>query len=183
MEKIRVGVVGPGRIVRRVMKDFYKAQSVELTAIASRNYERAKEAAAEYGAKYAFGSYEELAACSDVDLVYIATPHPFHCEQALLMMNSGKHVICEKPIAITEDETRRMSECAKKNGVFLMEAMWTRFFPATKKMKALIEAGKSARSSIFTRCSAAAAIRLIPKAECSIRRWPAARCWISACIR
>jgi len=125
-----------------VMKDFYKAQSVELTAIASRNYERAKEAAAEYGAKYAFGSYEELAACSEVDLVYIATPHPFHCEQALLMMNSGKHVICEKPIAITEDETRRMSECAKKNGVFLMEAMWTRFFPATKKMKALIEAGE-----------------------------------------
>ena len=134
MEKIRVGVVGPGRIVRRVMKDFYKAQSVEMTAIASRNYERAKEAAAEYGAKYAFGSYEELAACSEVDLVYIATPHPFHCEQALLMMNSGKHVICEKPIAITEDETRRMSECAKKNGVFLMEAMWTRFFPATKKI-------------------------------------------------
>jgi len=138
MERIRVGVLGPGNIVRRVMKDFHKAQSVELTAIASRSPERAEKAAETYGAKYAFSSYEELAECKEVDLIYIATPHTFHCEQAIMMMEHGKHVLCEKPMAVTEEQARRMTDCAKKNGVFLMEAMWTRFFPAWKSMIEMI---------------------------------------------
>lgn len=142
MGNIRLGILGPGRIVRRVMNDFHKAQGIELTAVASRSLERAREAAVEYGAKYAFGSYEELAACSEVDLVYVATPHNFHCEQSILMMNHGKHVICEKPISISREETERMAACARENGVFLMEAMWTRCFPAAKRMKALIGAGE-----------------------------------------
>lgn len=141
MENIRMGIVGPGRIVRRVMKDFHKAKGIELVAVASRSLERAQEAAKEYGAKYAFGSYEELAKCGEIDLVYIATPHNFHCGQAVLMMEHGKHIICEKPITISEAETRTMVECARKNGVFLMEAMWTRFFPAMQRMRKLIEDG------------------------------------------
>lgn len=145
MEKIRVGVLGPGRIVRRVMKDFHRAQGIELTAVASRSLERAREAAREYGAKYAFGSYEELAECKEVDLVYVATPHVFHCEQAIMMMEHGKHVIVEKPMAITWEETRRMTECARRKGVFLMEAMWTRFFPATIRMMELIREGAIGR--------------------------------------
>lgn len=147
VEKVRVGVLGPGRIVRRVMKDFHKAQGVELIAVASRSEERAKEAAEEYGAKYAFSSYEELAACSEVELVYIATPHVFHCGQAIMMMERGKHVIVEKPMTVTEADALRMMECAKKNHVFLMEAMWTRFFPAWEKMTELIRAGVIGRVS------------------------------------
>lgn len=141
MDRIGVSVLGPGNIVRRVMKDFHKAQGVELIAVASRSAERAREAAGKYGAKYAFSSYEELAECREVDLVYIATPHVFHCQQAVMMMEHGKHVIVEKPMAVTAEEARRMTECAKKNGVFLMEAMWTRFFPAWEKMMELIRAG------------------------------------------
>lgn len=139
---VRVGILGPGRIVKRVMTDFHNSEGVRLTAIASRSVERAREAAAAYGAVYAFGSYEELAECGEVDLVYIATPHPFHCEQAILMMEHGKHVLCEKPMAPTEAETKRMVECARKNGVFLMEAMWTRCFPAMKRLMELIRAGE-----------------------------------------
>ena len=146
-ENIRVGVLGPGRIVRRVMKDFHTAKGVELTAVASRSIERAREAAAEYGAKYAFGSYEELAACDEVDLVYVAVPHPFHRDRAVQMMESGKHVICEKPMALNERETREMIECARRQGVFLMEAMWTRFFPATRRMTGLIKAGEIGKVS------------------------------------
>ena len=141
MEKVRVGVLGPGRIVRRVMKDFHKAQGVELVAVASRSMERAQEAAREYGATYAFSSYEAMAACDEIELVYIATPHVFHCEQAILMMEHGKHVIVEKPMAVTGAEARRMIECARQNRVFLMEAMWTRFFPATIRMTELIRSG------------------------------------------
>lgn len=140
-QNIRVGVMGPGRIVRRVMKDFHKGQGYELAAIASRSIERAEAAAEEYGAKLAFGSYEELAVCDEVDLVYIAVPHPFHCAAAMLMMEHGKHVICEKPMALNERETRQMAACARENHVFLMEAMWTRCFPATREMVAQINAG------------------------------------------
>ena len=139
---LRIGVVGPGRIVRRVMKDFHKGQSYTLAAVASRSLERAQTAAREYGAPLAFGSYEELAACKDVDLVYIAVPHPFHCPVALQMMDAGKHVICEKPMALNECQARAMVDCARKNGVFLMEAMWTRFFPAMRKMVWLVKEGE-----------------------------------------
>lgn len=139
---IRVGILGPGRIVRRVMTDFHNAQGVCLMAVASRSLARAQEAAQQYGAKYAFGSYEELAACDEVDLVYVATPHPFHCEHAILMMSHGKHVLCEKPMALDEAQTLRMTQYAKEHGVFLMEAMWTRFFPAMDDMRARIAAGE-----------------------------------------
>ena len=142
MENVRMGILGPGRIVRRVMKDFHRAQGIELTAVASRSEERARQAAEEYGAKYALASYEELASCDEVELVYIATPHVFHCEQAIMMMEHGKHVIVEKPMAVTADEARRMAECARANNVFLMEAMWTRFFPAWEKMMELIHLGR-----------------------------------------
>ena len=155
--KIRVGVLGPGRIVRRVMKDFHKGQGYELTAIASRSPERAEAAAREYGAKYAFGSYEALAASGEVDLVYVAVPHPFHCAASMLMMEHGKHVLCEKPMALNEREARLMVDCARKNGVFLMEAMWTRCFPATKELAALVRAGVIGDVrhiySVFSSCS------------------------------
>lgn len=141
-ELVRVGVLGPGRIVRRVMSDFHRARGVQLTAVASRDLFRAQAAAREYGAARAFGSYEELAAASDVDLVYIATPHNLHCEQALMMMRAGKHVLCEKPMAPSFGEVSRMVRCAREHGVFLMEAMWTRFFPACAQLRALLEAGE-----------------------------------------
>lgn len=141
MEKVRLGILGPGRIVQNVMRDLRKAGHISLQAVASRSIERAKEAAARYGAPIAYGSYEELAESREVDLVYIATPHNFHAEQALLMMEHGKHVICEKPLTTSEKDTRRLIECAKKNGVFLMEAMWPRFFPATEKLRQVLEAG------------------------------------------
>ncbi len=140
-EPLRIGVLGPGRIVSRVMKDFDRARGVCLTAVASRSIERAQEAAGRYGAKYAFGSYEEMAACDEVDMVYVATPHPFHCEQAIQMMEHGKHVLCEKPISISGEQTERMIRCAREKNVFLMEAMWSRFFPATRRYMQLVRSG------------------------------------------
>ena len=129
MNKIRLGILGAGRIVARVMANIHRMEHVEVTAVASRDLRRAQETAARCGAKHAYGSYLELAQSSDVDLVYIATPHTFHEQQAMMMMDHGKHVICEKPMAVNEREASRMIECARSNGVFLMEAMWTRFLP------------------------------------------------------
>ena len=127
------------------MRDYHNMRGISLTAVASRSIERAEAAAARYGAKYAFGSYEDLAACGEVDLVYLATPHNFHCGQAVMLMNQGKHVLCEKPMAINGAQTRAMADCARSNGVFLMEAMWTRFFPAMRELRELISQGAIGR--------------------------------------
>lgn len=138
---IRLGIVGPGRIVGRVMPDMVNSTEIEITAIASRSLERAEDAARKYGIPHAYGSYEEMAASDLVDLVYIALPHPFHCDTACLMMQHRKHVICEKPMTVNDTEAAKMIQCARENDVFLMEAMWTRFVPATLKAKELIAAG------------------------------------------
>lgn len=140
-EPIRLGVLGPGAIFRRVMTDMPNAKNIRITAVASRSAERAEAAAKLSGAQHVFTSYEELAACPDVDLVYIATPHSMHKEQAILCMKNKKHVICEKPMALSDSEVAEMAACAKENGVFLMEAMWTRFFPATERIREIIKSG------------------------------------------
>ncbi|MBO2515769.1 MAG: oxidoreductase [Clostridiales bacterium] len=138
---VKMGIIGTGRIVDRVMTDMCNAERIELTAIASRSAERAKAAAEKYGIPRAYGSYEELAEDPDVELVYIATPHSCHMENAILMMEHGKHVLCEKAMAVNDAEVRAMISCARKNGVFLMEAMWTRFMPAMKKARDMAEKG------------------------------------------
>lgn len=141
MEKLRIGVIGPGNIFRRVMTDRDMLADSEFTAVASSKIERARAAAEKYGIRCAFGSYEEMAASDEVDLVYIATPHNFHKDQAILCMEHKKHVIVEKPIALNEKEFAEMTACAKKNGVFLMEAMWTWLMPAIREVKQRAERG------------------------------------------
>ena len=141
MKKVRLGIAGPGRIVHRVMTDIRRAEHIEVAAVASRTIERASAAAAEYDIPLAFGSYEAMADSAAVDLVYVAVPHPFHCAVSKLFLSSGKHVIVEKPFALNAREAREMIDCADANGRFLMEAMWSRFFPAAQALKTLIDAG------------------------------------------
>ncbi len=141
MEKVHLGIAGPGRIVHRVMKDLRKAEHIEIAAVASRSLERAQAAATEFDIPLAFGSYEEIAASNDVDFVYVAVPHPFHFVLSKLFLEAGKHVIVEKPFALNAKEARGMIDCAKANDCFLMEAMWSRFFPAAQSLKAMIDSG------------------------------------------
>lgn len=138
---IRLGILGTGRIVDRVMADMPNAKEITVAAIASRSADRARAAAEKFGIPRSYGSYEELAESAEVDLVYIATPHPCHIDNAVMMMRHGKHVLCEKPIAVNSAETAAMISCAKENGVFLMEAMWSRFMPANIKAKELADSG------------------------------------------
>ena len=141
MKKIRLGIIGAGGIVARVMKDMHRLENVEVTAIAARDLKRAQAVAEQYQIPHAYGSYLELAKSSEVDLAYIATPHNFHAEQAMMLMRHGKHVICEKPMALNPIQVQQMIDCARENGVFLMEAMWTRFLPVMAEIKKVITAG------------------------------------------
>ncbi|MBQ6120204.1 MAG: Gfo/Idh/MocA family oxidoreductase [Clostridia bacterium] len=150
MEKVRLGIAGPGRIVRRVMTDLRKAEHIEIAAVASRALDRAKAAAAEFDIPLAYGSYEALAASDAVDLVYVAVPHPFHCALTKLFLAGGKHVIVEKPFAVNAREAKEMIDCARANGRYLMEAMWSRFFPAAQALKALVDAGTLGNIRLIT---------------------------------
>ena len=102
--KIRWGIVGPGKIARKFTEDLLLFKDAEVTAVASRNLERAKAFAKEFRISSTFGSYAALFASDQVDIVYIATPHRFHKALAIQAMRNGKHVLCEKPLGIHPTE-------------------------------------------------------------------------------
>lgn len=140
-DKIRWGIMGPGGIARAFAKELITSDNAELQAVGSRSTERAKAFAETFGAKKAYGSYDELVADADVDIVYIATPHPQHRDNALLCIDNGKAVLCEKPFTVNARETAQIVDAARKKGVFVMEAMWTRFLPTIRKVRGWIDDG------------------------------------------
>ena len=150
MNKIRWGILGPGRIATRFMTDLVKLDDAELGAVGSRSLERAKAFASQYGGAKAHGSYADLVRDPDVDIVYVATPHPFHEEHALLCLEHGKAVLCEKPMGINAAQVRRMVDGARASGVFLMEAMWTRFLPVTRQVCQWIADGLIGEARMLT---------------------------------
>ena len=141
-DKTRWGIVGPGHIAHSFAKDLQLVEDGKLTAVASRSLDRANEFADEYDAEHRFGSYQELFESDVVDVLYIATPHTSHCDLTIDALNHGKAVLCEKPMGIDADQVKRMIASAKKNSVFLMEALWSRFNPSIVKVKDIIEQGK-----------------------------------------
>ena len=134
-------ILGPGHIARKFATDLALVPGARLYAVASRSLEKAQAFAAEFGAAHAVGSYEALLAVPGVDVVYIATPHSEHHAHALLCLRAGLPVLCEKAFARNAQEVREMLDVARTQGVFLMEAFWTRFFPAVAQALALVQAG------------------------------------------
>lgn len=129
MKKVRFGVVGTNNITDWVIAGGRQDERFELAAVCSRTQERAEEFAARHGIPHTFTSLKEMASSDKVDAVYIATPNCCHASQAILCMNHGKHVLCEKPFASNAREAREMIEAAARNGVTLMEAMISTFNP------------------------------------------------------
>ena len=135
---IRLGIIGTGRIARDFATGLRDAPDVELAAVGSRSQATADSFAAEFGAPRRYASYEELADDPELDLVYIATPHSLHRDNSLMCVDAGKGVICEKPFAINANEARDVIERARERGLFLMEAMWTRYIPAVVEFRRLL---------------------------------------------
>jgi scyllo-inositol 2-dehydrogenase (NADP+) len=126
---IKFATIGTNWITEEFIKAAKEVPDFSLTAVYSRTEEKAKEFAAKVGAERTFTSLEEMAQSDEIDAVYIASPNSFHAEQAILLMNHGKHVICEKPIASHTAELQAMIEAAKQNDVVLMEAMKSTLLP------------------------------------------------------
>lgn len=142
MEKtIHWGIIGLGRIARKFADDLQRVPGAKLHAVASTDLERAQAFAADYGVPHAYGRYEDLVHCPGLDVVYVATPHPGHAAATLLCLRHKLAVLCEKPFAMNRTEAQEMADMARANQVFLMEALWTRFIPATDRALQLIAEG------------------------------------------
>ncbi len=136
---VRFGIVGAGGIAKKFARDITFVENAKITAVAARNQEKANEYKEYYKVDYAFSSYEEMAKSDVIDAVYIATPHNFHLEHAIMFLQNKKHVLVEKPITVNYPQYELMLEVAQKNNVLLMEAMWTHFLPSTRFVKDLID--------------------------------------------
>lgn len=141
MSRTRWGIIGAGSIAGRFADALTTLPDAESLAVGSRSQSSATEFAEAHGFGRTYGSYAELAADPDVDVVYIATPHPFHAENIELCLNAGKAVLCEKPLTVNAAEARRVVALAREKGLFLMEGMWTRFFPLMKRLRRLLADG------------------------------------------
>lgn len=138
---VRWGIVGTGEIANKFAQAVCNAEGAKPVAVASRRAEVARKFADTYDIEYSFGSYEELMAFDGVDAVYIALPHRYHVPYTEAFLRAGKHVLCEKPVAVCAEELERVQKLAAERNLFVMEAMWTRFLPVMAEIKKVITAG------------------------------------------
>ena len=139
--KYKWGILAPGKMSAKFTKGLQLLENVEFHAVGSRDFIRAREFADEYGFRNSYGSYEELAADPELEVVYIASPHSHHREHALLCLENGKNVICEKAFAINKREVEDIIAEARKRDLFLMEALWPPFQPYYKKAREILSSG------------------------------------------
>lgn len=135
---VRWGILGTGDIARQMAEDLRLLPNAELRAVASRTAAQAEAFGETHQIPLRYGSYDALIADRNIDVIYIATPHSRHCADTLACIAGGKAVLCEKPLAMNAREARLMAEAARDAKTFLMEAMWTEFFPAMKGVRQAI---------------------------------------------
>jgi predicted dehydrogenase len=142
MKKIRWGILGAGKIAKKFASDLRLVENGVLSAIASKDPVKGPEFRKEFSIPLLFDSYDQLAASSEVDAVYVATPHSFHFDHTMLCLRGKKAVLCEKAFALNYRQVERMTSFAKAQGVFLMEAFWTKFLPQFEHLHEVISTGK-----------------------------------------
>lgn len=150
LDRVRWGIFGTGDIARQMAEDLALVPNAKLMAVASRDRARAEAFAAAHEIPLSFDSYDALARSDAVDLIYVATPHSRHCDDTLLAIAHGKGVLCEKPMAPNADEVERMISAARERNVFLMEAMWSFYFPAMREAMRVVHAGEIGRPRMVT---------------------------------
>ena len=142
MQTIRFAILGAGGIAAKFKDAVDRTEGAEVVAVGSKSPERAAAFAGKHNIARWYGSYGEMLACPDIDAVYIATTHNFHKENLMECIHAGKHIICEKPMVLTEADAAEVFALAREKGVFLMEAMWSRFLPHLQQAKKWIAEGR-----------------------------------------
>lgn len=142
---LRWGILGTGWIADTFVTSLRRHTRQVVHAVGSRTTESSRRAATAWEAPVAHGSYEALVADPRVDVVYVATPHNYHLQHALLAIEAGKHVLVEKPVGLDADEARAIGDAAADAGVFCMEAMWSLFLPKFDVVRQVLESGALGR--------------------------------------
>lgn len=137
----KIGIIGAGWIAEKMAETIASLQGYEIAAIASRSIEKAQEFAKKYNIAKAYGSYESLVCDSDIDLVYIATPHSHHFQHTKLAIEHGKHCLVEKAFTANAREAKELLQLAKNKNVFVTEAIWTRYMPMSQKIAEIMNSG------------------------------------------
>ncbi|MFT7692526.1 MAG: dihydrodiol dehydrogenase / D-xylose 1-dehydrogenase (NADP), partial [Candidatus Latescibacterota bacterium] len=137
----RWGILGSGSIAKQFARGLADTPNAVLQSVGSRAQKSADAFADQFDIPTRHASYEALANDPEIDAIYVSTPHPFHKDNSILCLEAGKAVICEKPFAINAAEAEAVVQVARDQGVFLMEAMWSRYFPAMVKVKEWLDEG------------------------------------------
>jgi predicted dehydrogenase len=140
MTGLRWGILATGGIAHAFARDLRTA-GLDVAAVGSRRRDAADAFAGEFEIPRAHDSYQALVEDAGVDIVYVATPHPSHAENAILALEHGKHVIVEKPFTLTGAEADRVRDAARSAGLLAMEAMWTRYLPHMHRVRELVRTG------------------------------------------
>ncbi|MBQ8355715.1 MAG: Gfo/Idh/MocA family oxidoreductase [Oscillospiraceae bacterium] len=138
---MNIGFIGAGRIANTLAATMARMEDVNLYAVAARDLDRAQAFAAQYGFDKAYGSYEEMLRDPHVELVYIATPHSHHFEHMKLCIAHGKNVLCEKAFTLNAAQAREVAALARERGVYVAEAIWTRYMPSRAMIDEVLASG------------------------------------------
>jgi predicted dehydrogenase len=147
---MKVAILGAGSIARAMAATINGMDEAVNYAVASRTYEKAEAFAKEFGFQKAYGSYEEMLLDSEVELVYVATPHSHHYEHVKLCLNHGKHVLCEKAFTVNAKQAEEIFALAREKKLLLTEAIWTRYMPLRKTLDDIIASGVIGKVSMLT---------------------------------
>ncbi len=142
MKAVTAAVLGTGNMAAKMVRAMKRVPSIDVAAVASRQYDSAQRFAQTHDIPKAYGSYEAAITDRDVTLVYIATPHPWHYEWIKKALLGGKHVLCEKPMTMNASQAAELFTLAKEKQLFLSEAMWTRFLPAVDIVLDILASGQ-----------------------------------------
>lgn len=142
---VKWGIMATGKIAAAMAKECAFVAGTDIIAVGSRTHASARTFAHKWNIPRAYGSYAGLASDPDCDLIYIATPHNSHFDLIQMCLNAGKHVLCEKPLTLNAGQAKTCADLARARGLFLMEAVWTRFFPAIDQVKHWINSGDVGR--------------------------------------
>ena len=138
---IKMGILGAGTIAGKMADTIAGMDNVEAYAVAARDLKRAEDFAVKHGFAKAYGSYEEMVADDEVDLVYIATPHSHHYKHARLSLEAGRNVLCEKAFTVNARQARELISLAREKKLLITEAIWPRYMPSRKMIDDIVESG------------------------------------------
>lgn len=163
----KIGILGAGWIAHKMAAAIAPLSDIKLEAIASRSIEKAKAFAGEWNIPKAYGNYENLVSDNDLDLIYIATPHSHHFAHAMLALEHGKPVLVEKAFTANADEAEELITKAREKGIFITEAIWTRYMPLSHKIQEIMDSGIIGEPKVLTAtlCYKADGKERIQKAE------------------